>query len=79
MQPTAATEWLRSTKSPPNFQTKGETIEKIISALFNSGLYIPAGFLLAGWMIAFLVAGWPMLLGLPVLIFSIYVVVQMFC
>ena len=66
-------------KSPPNSQTKGENIEKFTSALFSSGLYIPAGFLLAGWTIAFLIAGWPMLLGLPVLIFSIYIVVQMFC
>ena len=44
-----------------------------------SGLYKPAGFLLAGWMVAFLVAGWPVFLGLPILIFSFYVVVEMFC
>jgi len=37
---------------------------------------MPAIALLAGWLIALLIVGWPMLIGLPIIIFSIYIIVS---
>lgn len=57
-------------------QHKGTNIDRFITQLFESGLYKPAGVLLAGCFLASLIGGLPVLIGLPAILFAINVVVS---